>query len=88
MTVEIEAKGAKAVVAIEDAMAGVADDKPAQVLDALTRLRVAIADINVSMDRMFEKCDPYVFYKKLRQYLSGWNNNPALPDGLIYEGRL
>lgn len=33
-----------------------------------------------------EKCDPAVFYKRIRQYLSGWNNNPALPDGLIYEG--
>lgn len=33
-----------------------------------------------------ERCDPYVFYKKLRQILSGWNNNPVVPDGIIYEG--
>jgi hypothetical protein len=33
-----------------------------------------------------ERCDPYVFYKKLRQILSGWSNNPAVPDGIVYEG--
>jgi len=86
VTVEIEAKGAKAVSAIEDAMLAVVDEDHTAVKAALSRLRDAIQDINVSMDRMFERCDPYIFYKKLRQFLSGWNNNPALPDGVIYEG--
>ena len=33
-----------------------------------------------------EKCDPYVYYHRVRQPMSGWRSNPRLPHGLIYEG--
>ena len=36
--------------------------------------------------RMPEKCDPYVYFHRVRPYIFGWKNNPALPDGVIYEG--
>jgi indoleamine 2,3-dioxygenase len=37
-------------------------------------------------DRMVEKCDPYIYYNRIRLYINGWKNNAALPQGLIYEG--
>ncbi|MEG3151861.1 indoleamine 2,3-dioxygenase [Sphingomonas sp. ZT3P38] len=37
-------------------------------------------------DRMGEKCDPYIYYNRIRLYINGWKNNAALPDGLLYEG--
>ena len=36
---------------------------------------------------MPEKCDPYIYYHRVRPYIFGWKNNPDLPDGLIYEGQ-
>lgn len=55
-----------------------------------TRRLVAMADvwrrINGHFDRMPERCDPYVYYQRVRPYIHGWSNNPALPEGLIYEG--
>lgn len=42
--------------------------------------------INAIFDRMPERCDPYVYFHRVRPYIHGWANNPALPDGLIYEG--
>jgi len=42
--------------------------------------------INAIFDRMVEKCDPYIYYNRIRLYINGWKNNAALPDGLIYEG--
>jgi indoleamine 2,3-dioxygenase len=36
--------------------------------------------------RMVEHCDPYVYYNRVRPYIHGWKNNPALPAGLVYEG--
>ncbi len=37
--------------------------------------------------RMPEQCDPYVYFHRVRPYIHGWANNPALIDGgLIYEG--
>jgi indoleamine 2,3-dioxygenase len=38
------------------------------------------------MQRMPESCDPYVYYHRVRPYIFGWHNNPALPGGLVYEG--
>ena len=35
---------------------------------------------------MPEKCDPYIYYHRVRPYIFGWKNNPDLPKGLIYEG--
>jgi len=35
---------------------------------------------------MPERCDPYVYFNRVRPWIHGWANNPALGDGLIYEG--
>ncbi|MEO9601297.1 indoleamine 2,3-dioxygenase [Parasphingorhabdus sp.] len=42
--------------------------------------------VNAIFDRMPDLCDPYIYYQRVRPYIHGWANNPALPDGLIYEG--
>jgi len=36
--------------------------------------------------RMPERCDPYVYFTRVRPYIHGWKDNPALPNGIIYEG--
>ncbi len=42
--------------------------------------------INAIFDRMPERCDPYVYFERVRPYIHGWRDNPALPHGIIYEG--
>jgi len=42
--------------------------------------------VNAIFDRMPDRCDPYIYYQRVRPYIHGWANNPALPNGLIYEG--
>ncbi len=36
--------------------------------------------------RMPEHCNPYVYFNRVRPWIHGWANNPALNGGLIYEG--
>jgi len=37
--------------------------------------------------RMPERCDPYIYFQRVRPYIHGWANNPAMTDGgLVYEG--
>jgi len=36
--------------------------------------------------RMGERCDPYIYFNRVRPYIHGWANNPALGEGLIYDG--
>ena len=47
---------------------------------------VSIKKFNQIMNRMPEKCDPFIYYNRVRPYIFGWKNNPATPNGVIYEG--
>jgi indoleamine 2,3-dioxygenase len=38
------------------------------------------------LGRMPERCDPYIYFHRVRPYIFGWRNNPSLPDGVVYEG--
>ena len=62
----------------------------AQDTDKATKLLAEIGkvwdQINAIFNRMPERCDPYVYFERVRPYIHGWKDNPALPDGVIYEG--
>ncbi len=53
--------------------------------DELTSIKKSMLEVNHIFRKMPEKCDPYIYYHRVRPYIFGWKNNPALPDGLIYE---
>lgn len=84
-------------VAIE-AQAGVLLDNACKLIDAANAGDAAEAErLLVEMDaaweriydvfkRMTERCDPYVYFHRVRPYIHGWANNPALDGGLVYEG--
>jgi indoleamine 2,3-dioxygenase len=84
--IEIEKKAGKALKAIEDAQSAVSKDEADQLEIALTNLRSALAAMYAVLGRMPERCDPYIYFHRVRPYIFGWRNNPSLPDGVIYEG--
>lgn len=84
--VEIEAKAGPALAAIPDLIEAVDAKDAVAVRGQLLKIRAAWEQINPVFDRMPERCDPYVYYHRVRPYIHGWKGNPALPDGLIYEG--
>ena len=43
-------------------------------------------EVNAIFDRMPERCDPYVYFHRVRPYIHGWKDNPALGAGLVYQG--
>jgi len=57
-----------------------------QNLEDLQNALNSIKKINEIMNRMPEKCDPFIYYNRVRPYIFGWKNNPATPNGVIYEG--
>ena len=84
--IDIEKKAGIALHAIELAQrAVVANDSDALDI-ALTQLRDGIKSMYDVLARMPEKCDPYVYFHRVRPYIFGWRNNPALPNGVVYEG--
>ncbi len=86
VTTAIEGFGGRALTGIMTAVQAVYDGNNEQLINALKVISSTISDISVTLKRMFEKCDPYVFYWKIRPYLAGWKNEDRLPKGLIYEG--
>jgi indoleamine 2,3-dioxygenase len=36
---------------------------------------------------MPEKCDPYIYYHRVRPFIFGTKDNPDLKKGLIYENQ-
>ena len=84
-------------VAIE-AEAGVLLDNAVQLVAAAGRedagsceallvgMDAAWERIYAAFKRMPERCDPYIYFHRVRPYIHGWANNPALRSGLVYEG--
>jgi indoleamine 2,3-dioxygenase len=35
---------------------------------------------------MTDRCDPYIYYNRVRPYIHGLKGNPAIGEGLVYEG--
>ncbi|KAJ1937609.1 tryptophan 2,3- dioxygenase, partial [Linderina macrospora] len=88
VTTAIEAKGARGINAIVDGIAGVETNDVVRVTAALDGIAQSLHEANGLLERMYERCDPYVFYWKIREFLAGWENmgEAGLPYGVLYEG--
>jgi indoleamine 2,3-dioxygenase len=84
--VDIEAKAAQGLNAIASGRRAVVADDPATLVVALKELACSLSGMYSSLCRMVEHCDPFIYFHRVRPYIHGWKNNPALPNGLIYEG--
>ena len=58
----------------------------AYVCSLLSRMESAIENMTTSFSKMKQKCDPYIFYHRVRPFLSGTKGNPTIPHGVVYEG--
>jgi indoleamine 2,3-dioxygenase len=84
--VAIEAK-AGAALALYGPLIEAENDGDADRAQLILEEIVAIwAEINALFDRMPERCDPYIYFRRVRPYIHGWKDNPALDGGVVYEG--
>lgn len=79
LTTGIEAKGAKAVHEVAVMLRAAKEDQEELVEEALNTILEILQALTHELTRMQEKCDPAVFYKKVRPYLNSFTN-------LTYEG--
>ena len=84
--IDIEKKAGKALKAIEEVQAAVVAQDGEKVEAALIKMRAALTAMYEVLGRMPERCDPYIYFHRVRPYIFGWRNNPSLPDGVVYEG--
>ena len=85
-------------VCIEDAASGAIDaaykiadlNENSSIKDFLSQLkqiRKSLKKVNHIFSKMPQKCDPYVYYHRVRPYIFGTKDNPDLKKGLIYENQ-
>lgn len=83
----MEARGGSIITSMMRAMDAVAADNPSVVSTGLLELAETLQELGLLLDRMYEHCDPLVFYHDIRPFLAGSKNMEAagLPRGVFYD---
>ena len=84
--VQIERQAGPGLAGLLQAMQGAALDREPEVVRGLRALASAQTQMRDTLLRMKERCDPYVYYTRVRPYIHGWKNSPTLTEGLLYSG--
>jgi indoleamine 2,3-dioxygenase len=84
--VSIEALAAPGLAALPHMQAAAAREDEDALVESCAALWTSLQAMRAMLLRMYEHCDPYVYFHRVRPFMFGWRNNPALPAGMIYEG--
>ncbi|KAI8903197.1 Indoleamine 2,3-dioxygenase [Gorgonomyces haynaldii] len=71
---------------IVEAQHAIMRDDQKTVQDCLSQMSIRIEQMGHLLKRMYEKCDPEVFWKRVRPYSQGSKNNQNLEFGVFFEG--
>ena len=83
--IQIEREAGAGLTGLLQAMNAAAQDREDEALSGLQALASAQTAMRETLLRMTERCDPYVYYTRVRPYIHGWKNSPSLPNGLLYD---
>lgn len=84
--IAIEAQATPGIAALAPMQQAVLDGDDDALIARLAELSAAIAAMQRTLERIPEKCDPYIYYHRVRPYMFGWKDNPGLPNGMFYDG--
>jgi len=84
--VEIEARAAGILASLGPATTAAARGDGGSLAEQLCGIAAGIESLCETLERMPERCDPYIYYHRVRPYIHGWKNHPLLPHGVVYEG--
>jgi indoleamine 2,3-dioxygenase len=83
---EIEARAARVIARLGPATECAARRDARGLGAELEVIASGLESLCESLQRMPERCDPYVYYQRVRPYIHGWKDHPLLPNGVVYEG--
>lgn len=87
ISVAMEARGAPSIPLMLRAITAARAQNSRIVTECLQQLAETIDETTALLQRMYDNCDPYVFYNRIRPYLAGSKNmsDAGLPNGLLYD---
>lgn len=87
VSLAIEGNGGACVDIIQRALSAMDSGDDGAVTECLLELLPHLKTARNELERMYEHCQPQIFFQKLRKYLAGWENmTEDLPNGVFYEG--
>jgi indoleamine 2,3-dioxygenase len=84
--VAIEATAGQVLAEFPSVIRAAAEHDAATLERGLLNIVDGWSEINAIFDRMPERCDPYVYFHRVRPWIHGFKDNPALPNGVVYKG--
>jgi indoleamine 2,3-dioxygenase len=87
VSVAIEARGGPMIALMLDAMRAAREDDALAVTAALQIFAERLDDIGSMLNRMYERCDPHIFFHRIRPFIAGSRNmgEAGLPNGVLFE---
>ncbi|KAK9771410.1 putative Zn(2)-C6 fungal-type domain-containing protein [Seiridium cardinale] len=87
LSVALEAQSAWVMPLMVDAIEATHKRDYAAMVEGLEQIAIAIKKMDMLLTRMYEKCDPALFYDRIRPFLAGSANMEAagLPNGVFYD---
>lgn len=87
VSVAIEARAAPTIPLMLTAMEAVRYGDNHTVTECLRSFAERLDELGTLLQRMYENCDPHVFYHRIRPYLAGSKNmaDAGLPNGVIFD---
>ncbi|PGH09475.1 indoleamine 2,3-dioxygenase [Blastomyces parvus] len=87
VSIAMESHGASTIPLMLNAIAAARQNNTQRVIECLRTFAQCIDEISDLLQRMYENCDPHVFYHRIRPFLAGSRNmsDAGLPDGIIYD---
>ncbi|KAK9474078.1 Indoleamine 2,3-dioxygenase [Dipodascopsis tothii] len=82
----IECRGAECINCAVDAMAACRAGDSHSAVVALQHLAEHVDELTTLLNRLYDQCDPHVFYYRIRPFLAGSKNmaDAGLPQGVRY----
>ncbi|KAF2503240.1 indoleamine 2,3-dioxygenase family protein [Lophium mytilinum] len=87
VSVAIEARAGPIIPVMMDAIAAARRNDSTTVVECLRVFAERIDELGTLLTRMYENCDPHVFYNRIRPFLAGYKNmaDAGLPNGVIFD---
>ena len=84
--VDIENRAGAALCRLRPAQEAASHGDISALTEHLEAIRDALQGMYAVLLRMPDLCDPYIYYRRVRPYIFGWKDHPAIPNGLVYDG--
>ena len=87
VSVAIEARGAPILPLMLNAIAAARINDSRTVTECLHTFAERLDELGTLLQRMYENCDPHIFYHRIRPFLAGSKNmvDAGLPNGVLFE---